>query len=260
MSLLEGKNALIFGVANKNSIAWGITLAFKEHGANLGISYVGEVMKKRVVPLAESINCDFVEPCDVSDDAQIEAIAKKAKAKFGKIDIIVHAIAFAGRELLDGPYYKTTRDGFSTAMDISVFSFTALANAFQPIMNVGGSLITLTYYGSEKVVGKYNVMGVAKAALESSVRYLANDFGKMGIRVNAISPGAVRTLAASGVSGFRKWYSTFADVAPLRSNILPEDVGNSAVFLASDLSSKITGEVLYVDSGYKILGLFSPEE
>jgi len=255
MGLLDGKTALIFGVANKRSIAWGITKAFHEQGAQIGLSYAGEVLEKRVLPLAESINCTFVEPCDVSDDAQIQQVADRAKDKFGEIDILVHSIGFANRDELQGPYYDTTREGFHLAMDISVYSFTALAKAFQPLLRPGGALLTLTYYGSEKVSPHYNVMGVAKAALEASMRYLAYDFGPQGIRVNAISAGPIRTLAAAGVSGFKTMYSKFAEVAPLRQNITIEDIGNTAVYLCSHMAAKTTGEVIFVDSGYNILGI-----
>lgn len=258
MQLLEGKTALVFGVANARSIAWGITQAFHAQGARLGLSYAGEALEKRVLPLAESIGCDFVEPCDVSDDAQIEAVARKAREAFGEIDILVHAIAFANRDELSGPYYKTSREGFHLAMDISVYSFTALANAFQPMLRPGGALLTLTYYGAEKVVPNYNVMGVAKAALEATVRYMAYDFGQQQVRVNAISAGPIRTLAAAGVSGFKDMYRHFAELAPLHQNITIEDVGATAVALCSDLSAKTTGQVVYVDSGYNILGI--PED
>jgi enoyl-[acyl-carrier protein] reductase I len=258
MKLLEGKNALVFGVANKRSIAWGITQALHEHGANVGVSYAGEIFKKRVFPLAESLNLDFVEPCDVTSDEQIEAIALKAKDHFGEIDIIVHAIAFADREELVGPFYNTSRKNWNMALEISAFSFSAIAKAFQPILRKGASLMTLTYYGSVKVVPSYNVMGVAKAALESVTRYLARDFGPQGIRVNAISAGPIRTLAAAGVGGFKDLYRRFKLMAPLRQDITIEDVGGAAVFLASDLSSKTTGEILYVDSGYNIVGI--PDE
>ena len=255
MKLLEGKNALVLGVANKRSIAWGITQALHEHGANVGISYAGEIFEKRVFPLAESLNIDFVEPCDVTDDDQIEEIAKKAEKHFGKIDIIVHAIAFSDRNELTGPFYNTSRKNWNLTLQISAFSFVAIAKAFQPILNTGASLMTLTYYGAVKVVPSYNVMGVAKAALESSTRYLARDFGPQGIRVNAISAGPIRTLAAAGVSGFKKLFNQFKEVSPLRQDVSIEDVGGAAVFLASDLSAKTTGEVLYVDSGYNIVGI-----
>lgn len=254
MSLLEGKNALVFGVANKRSIAWGITQALHEHGAKVGISYAGEALKKRAVPLAESLGISWVEECDVSKDEEIEGVVEKAKAEFGEIDILVHAIAFANRDELKGPYYNTSREGFRMAMDISVFSFTALARAFQPMLRPGGSLLTLSYYGADKVTGSYNVMGVAKAALEASTRYLANDLGPQNVRVNAISAGPIRTLAAAGVAGFKSLYGRFAEKTPLKQNIDIMDVGNAAVFLCSDLASKITGEVLFVDSGYNIMG------
>jgi len=255
MGLLDGKNALIFGLANDKSIAWGITQAFHREGAAIGISYAGEMLKRRVTPLAEQIGCQWLEECDVTSDEQIAAAAEKAAAHFGKIDVLVHSVAFAGRDELTGPYYNTSREGFKNAMDISVFSFVALAKAFQPILNPGASLICMTYYGSVKVAPHYNVMGVAKAALESSTRYLAYDFGPQKVRVNAISAGPIRTLAAAGVGGFRDMYKHFADMSPMRENVTIEDVGNAAVFLASDLSAKITGDVLYVDSGFNIVGV-----
>jgi enoyl-[acyl-carrier protein] reductase I len=255
MTILKGKTALIFGVANNRSIAWGITQAFHEQGATIGLSYAGEMLERRVRPLAESIGCTFVEPCDVTKDDEIADVAKKARQEFGEIDILVHAIAFANRDELTGPYYNTSRDGFHLAMDISVFSFTALAKAFQPIFRPGGSMVTMTYYGGEKVSPHYNVMGVAKAALESSMRYLAYDFGPQGVRVNAISAGPVRTLAAAGVSGFKTMYRKFTEVAPLQQGITAEDVGQTAVYLCSDMAAKTTGQVVFVDSGYNILGL-----
>jgi len=254
-NLLAGKNALIFGLANKNSIAWGISQAFHREGAKIGISYAGEMLEDRVKPLAKKVDCNWVEECDVTKDSQIAATAEKAAKHFGKIDILVHSIAFAGREELHKPFHTTTREGFKTALEVSAFSLIALTNAFLPLMKRGGSIICLTYYGAVKVVPFYNVMGVAKAALESSTRYLAHDLGPKQIRVNAISAGPIRTLAAAGVGGFRDMYKHFADVAPLRENVSIEDVGNSAVFLASDLSSHITGEVLYVDSGFNTIGV-----
>jgi enoyl-[acyl-carrier protein] reductase I len=255
MGMLEGKNALIFGLANERSIAWGITQAFHREGANIGISYAGEMLERRVKPLAEQVGCTWVEECDVTKDDQITAVAEKAAQNFGKIDVLVHSIAFAGREELTGPFYNTSRDGFKNAMDISVFSFVALAKAFQPLLNPGASLMCLTYYGSVKVAPHYNVMGVAKAALESSTRYLAYDFGPQKVRVNAISAGPIRTLAAAGVGGFRDMYKHFADMSPMRENVTIEDVGNAAVFLASNLSARITGEILYVDSGFNTIGV-----
>jgi len=260
MGLLSGKNALIFGVANERSIAWGITQKFKEQGAQIGLSYAGEVLEKRVRTLAKSIDCSFVEPCDVTKDEDIQAVANTASQAFGQVDILVHSIGYANREELSGPYYRTSRAGFHVAMDISVYSFTALAQAFQPLMRRGGALLTLTYYGAEKVAPGYNVMGVAKAALESSVRYLAFDLGPQGVRVNAISAGPIRTLAAAGVSRFKDMYRHFSKLAPLQQHITIEDVGGVAVFLCSDLASRITGEVLYVDSGYNIIGVPEPPE
>jgi enoyl-[acyl-carrier protein] reductase I len=255
MGLLAGKNAMVFGVANDRSIAWGITKALHAEGANIGLSYAGEVLERRVRPLAESIGCPFVEECDVTKDEDIEQVTRRAMESFGEIDILVHAIAFANRDELNGPYYNTSREGFHMAMDISVYSFTALARAFQPAFRTGGALLTMTYYGAEKVSPHYNVMGIAKAALEASVRYLAYDFGKHGVRVNAISAGPVRTLAAAGVAGFKDMYRRFPEIAPLHQPITIEDVGGAAVFLCSDLAAKTTGEVLYVDSGYNILGI-----
>ena len=255
MGLLDGKTALIFGLANERSIAWGITQAMHREGAKIGISYAGEMLERRVKPLAEQIGCKWVEECDVTKDDHIDAIAGKAKKDFGQVDVVVHSIAFAGRDELSGPYYNTSREGFKNALDISVYSFVALARAFRPVLRPGASLLCMTYYGSVKVAPHYNVMGVAKAALESSTRYLAYDLGPEKIRVNAISAGPIRTLAAAGVGGFRDMYKHFADVSPLRENITIEDVGNAAVFLASDMSARITGEVLYVDSGFNAVGV-----
>jgi enoyl-[acyl-carrier protein] reductase I len=260
MKLLEGKTAVVFGLANDHSIAWGITKTFHENGARLGLSYAGDLLERRVRPLAQQIGCDFVEACDVTLDDQIQSVTEKASRHFGKIDILVHAIAFAGREELQGAYYNTSRDGFLRAMEISVYSFTALAKAFQPYLNKGGALLTLTYYGAVKVSPNYNVMGVAKAALEASVRYMAYDFGPQGVRVNAISAGPIRTLSAAGVSGFKTMYHRFGEIAPLKENVTIEDVGRAALYLCSDLASKTTGEILYVDSGYNILGVMEAVE
>ncbi|HEY7589964.1 MAG TPA: enoyl-ACP reductase [Candidatus Limnocylindrales bacterium] len=255
MGLLEGKKALVFGVANDHSIAWGIAKAFHAEGATLGFSSVESLIEKRVRPLATSIGATFVEPCDVQSDEQIRAVFEKWRAAHGELDVLVHALAFAKREDLDGAFADTSRDGFALALDVSAYSLVALVREARPLLHRGSSVMTLTYYGAEKVVAHYNVMGVAKAALEASVRYLAADLGPDGIRVNAISAGPVRTLAAAGIAGFRKMYGTFADVAPLRSSITPDDVGRSAVYLASDLSSAVTGEVLYVDGGFNVLGV-----
>lgn len=255
MNLLEGKNALVFGLANDRSIAWGIIKALHEAGADVGISYAGGVLERRVRPLAESIGCNFVEPCDVAKDEDIQRVAQRAGQVFGGVDILVHSIGFANREDLEGPYYKTSRAGFHLALDISVYSFTALAKAFQPLLRPGGALLTLSSYGGEKVAPHYNVMGVAKAALEASVRYLAYDLGPQGIRVNAISAGPIRTLAAAGISGFKTMYGKFIDMAPMHQTVTVEDIGNTALYLCSHLSAKTTGQVVYVDSGYNILGV-----
>jgi enoyl-[acyl-carrier protein] reductase I len=256
MGLLTGKKALIFGVANDHSIAWGIAQAFHREGAALGFSYAGEKLERRVRPLAESVGSDFVEPCDVTNDADIAAVTEKVRQRFGSIDILVHSIAFAGRDDLSGPYYNVSRDGFRMAMDISVFSFTALAKAMLPIMNPGGSMLTMTYIGSVRAVHHYNVMGVAKAALEASVRYLAMDMGadEKRIRVNGISAGPIRTLAVAGIQGSRQMISEFAKVSLLGRNIQIDDVGNSAAYLCSDLAGGVTGEIHYVDAGYNVAG------
>jgi len=258
MGLLSGKTALIFGLANERSIAWGITKAFQEQGATVGLSYA-PMVEKYVCPLAAELGVTFVEPCDVSSDEQITAVAKKAAKHFGQIDILVHSIGFANKDELQGNFYNTSRAGFHLAMDISVYSFVGLARAFQPFMRRGGALLTLTYYGSMKVAPNYNMMGVAKAALESATRYLARDFGPQGIRVNAISAGPLRTLAAMGVTGFRDMYRNFAEMSPMRENITLEDVGNAAVYLCSDMSAHVTGEIHYVDSGYNIMASSDPD-
>jgi len=260
MGLLDGKKALIFGVANDHSIAWGIAQALHAHGATLGFSSIEMLIERRVRPLAESIGATFVEPCDVQQDADIERVFARWQKEQGNLDILVHALAFARREDLDGRFVDTSRDGFALALDVSAYSLVALARAAAPLMPAGGSIMTLSYYGAEKVVANYNVMGVAKAALEASVRYLAADLGPDSIRVNAISAGPIRTLAASGVSGFKQMYGKFKDVAPLRRNIGIEDVGGAAVYLASDLSAAVTGETLYVDAGFNVLGVPTPEE
>ena len=258
MGLLDGKTALIFGLANERSIAWGITQAMHAQGAKIGISYAGEALERRVRPLAASVGCTFVESCDVTQDEDMAAVAAKAANTFGQIDIVIHSIAFANRDELNGPFYATTREGFRLAMDISVYSFIGLARAFQPFIRPGGAMLAMTYYGAEKVVPHYNIMGVAKAALEATTRYLAYDFGPQGVRVNAISAGPIRTLAAAGVSGFKDMYRAFAEMSPLRQNVSIEDVGNAAVFLCSNMAAKTTGEVLYVDSGYNIMGVPEP--
>jgi len=255
MGLLDGRNALIFGVANDHSIAWGIARALHDEGAEVGFSSVESLIERRVRPLAESIGSTFVEPCDVQSDEQIEHVFQRWGTTHDSIDILVHALAFARREDLEGGFIGTSRDGFALALDVSAYSLVALTRAARPLLRRGSSILTLTYYGAEKVVANYNVMGVAKAALEASVRYLAADLGPDGVRVNAISAGPIRTLAASGIAGFKRMYGGFDEIAPLRANITPEDVGRSAVFLCSDLSNAVTGEVLYVDGGFNVMGV-----
>jgi enoyl-[acyl-carrier protein] reductase I len=255
MGLLDGKNALIFGVANDHSIAWGIARALHAEGAEVGFSSVESLIDKRVRPLAAQLGSTFVEPCDVQSDADIARVFTAWGAGHDRLDILVHALAFAKREDLSGGFVGTSRDGFALAMDVSAYSLVALCREARPLLRPGSSVMTLTYYGSEKVVANYNVMGVAKAALEASVRYLAADLGPSGVRVNAISAGPVRTLAASGIAGFKQLYGGFDEIAPLRSNITIEDVGKSAVYLASDLASAVTGEIHYVDGGFNIVGV-----
>ena len=255
MGLLDGKTALIFGVANDHSIAWGIAEALHAEGAEVGFSSIEALIEKRVQPLAESIGSTFVEPCDVQRDEDIDRVFARWGETHAGLDILVHALAFAKREELTGRFVDTSRDGFALAQDVSAYSLVALTRAALPLLRRGSSILTLTYYGAEKVVANYNVMGVAKASLEACVRYLAADLGPDGIRVNAISAGPVRTLAAAGIGGFKKMYGEFAEVAPLRANITPEDVGRTALYLASDLSSAVTGEVIYVDAGFSILGV-----
>ncbi|HVA86749.1 MAG TPA: enoyl-ACP reductase [Candidatus Saccharimonadales bacterium] len=259
MGLLDGRKALVFGVANDHSIAWGIALALHDQGASVGFSSVESLIERRVRPLAESIGSTFIEPCDVRDDADVRRVFERWRAQEGELDILVHALAFAKREELDGEFVATSRDGFHLAMDVSAYSLVALVREARPLLRRGSSVITLTYYGAEKVVAHYNVMGVAKAALEASVRYLAADLGPDGIRVNAISAGPIRTLAAAGITGFKSMYGQFAEITPTRSNITIEDVGGTAVYLAGDLSRNVTGEVIYVDGGFNIMGVPTPE-
>ncbi|MEM9343813.1 MAG: enoyl-ACP reductase FabI [Pseudomonadota bacterium] len=253
--LMTGKRGLIMGLANDKSIAWGIAKALGDAGADLAFSYQGEALKKRVDPLAAQLGSDIVLPCDVGDQASIDALFADLKDRWGTLDFLVHAIGFSDKSELRGRYVDTSRDNFLMSMDISVYSFTATARAAAAMMNEGGSLLTLTYYGAEKVMPHYNVMGLAKSALEASVRYIAEDLGKDGIRCNAISAGPIKTLAASGIGDFRyimKWNELNS---PLRRNVTTDDVGKSALFLLSDLGSGVTGEVLHVDAGYHAVGM-----
>lgn len=260
MKLLEGKKGLIFGIANKNSIGWGIAQALHEQGATLGFSYAFDVLEKRVRPLAEQLGVTFIEECNVEEDNDIAQTFEKAADTFGEIDFLIHSIAHAKREDLAGTYYETSRDGFQLAMNVSVFSLVALTNAARPLMKNGGSILSMSYYGAEKAVPHYNVMGVAKAALEASTRYLAADLGPENIRVNAISAGPIKTLSAAGIAGFRKMLRYTEERAPLRRNVTQLEVGQTAVWLCSELSSGVTGEIIYVDAGYHILGMPEPPE
>ena len=253
--LLTGKRGLIMGLANDKSIAWGIAKACADAGAELAFSFQGDALKKRVVPLAEQLGSDIVLPCDVSDEASMDALFASLQEKWGKLDFVVHAIGFSDKSELRGRYVDTSRDNFQMTMDISVYSFTAIAKRAEKMMAEGGSMLTLTYYGAEQVMPHYNVMGVAKAALEASVKYLAEDLGKDGIRVNAISAGPIKTLAASGIGDFRYIMKWNEYNAPLRRTVTQEEVGKSALYLLSDLSSAVTGEVLHVDSGYHVVGM-----
>jgi len=256
---MAGKRGLIMGVANDRSLAWGIAAIAAAHGAELAFSYQGEALGKRVRPLAASIGSEFVEPCDVSDDASLDALFAKVEKEWGGLDFVVHAIGFADKEDLKGGYTKTTRAGFHLALDISAYSFTAVAQRAAPLMKNGGSMLTLSYLGAEKVVPHYNVMGVAKAALEASVRYLAADLGASNIRVNGISAGPIKTLAGSGIGDFRVILRWNELNAPLGRNVTIQDVGNAALYLLSDLGSGVTGQIQYVDGGYNTVGMVAVE-
>ena len=252
---MAGKRGLIMGLANERSIAWGIAQALAEHGAELAFSYQGEALKKRVEPLATSLGSTLLYECDVASEESLDKLFADLKSDMGGLDFIVHAIGFADKNELRGRYADTSRENFLTAMDISVYSFTAVCRRAGELMEPGGSMLTLTYFGAEKVMPHYNVMGLCKAALEASVKYLAEDFGKDGIRVNAISAGPIKTLAASGIGDFRyilKWNELNS---PLRRNVTKEEVGKAAVYLLSDLGSGTTGEVMHVDCGYHIVGM-----
>ena len=253
--LMQGKRGLIMGLANDKSIAWGIAQAVAGQGAELAFSYQGEALKKRVEPLAESLGQPHLYECDVASDESIDALFTALKAEWGQLDFLVHAIGFADKNELRGRYVDTSRAGFALAMDISVYSFTAVCQRAAAMMGPGGSLLTLTYFGAERVMPHYNVMGVAKAGLEASVKYLAEDLGKDGIRVNAISAGPIKTLAASGIGDFRYIMRWNELNSPLRRNVTQEEVGKAALYLLSDLGSGTTGENLHVDAGYHVVGM-----
>jgi len=253
--LMAGKRGLVMGVANDRSIAWGIARAVAAEGATLAFTYQGEALQKRVKPLADQVGANHVLPCDVSDEASIDSAFATLEADWGSLDFVVHAIAFSDKEELKGRYLDTTRKNFAMTMDISCFSFTAVCQRAVKLMPKGGSLLTLTYYGAERVMPHYNVMGVAKAALEASVRYLAADLGVQGIRVNAISAGPIKTLAASGIGDFRYILRWNELNSPLKRNVTTEQVGGAGVYLLSHLSEGVTGEVHHVDSGYHLVGM-----
>jgi enoyl-[acyl-carrier protein] reductase I len=257
--LLSGKRALILGVANDHSIAWGIAKAFAAQGAELAFTYQGEGFGRRVIPLAESLDAKIVAPADVQDPPSLDALFARIAADWGRLDVLVHAIAYSDKAELDGRFLATTRANFLNSLDISCYSLVDLTRRAAPLMTAGGSIMTLTYIGAQRVTPNYNVMGVAKAALESAVRYLANDLGPDGIRVNAISPGPMRTLAGAAIAGARKVYKATEQNAPLRANATLEAVGGTAVYLASDLGACTTGEVIFVDGGFHVLGMAQPE-
>jgi enoyl-[acyl-carrier protein] reductase I len=253
--LMAGKRGLIMGLANDKSIAWGIAKACSDAGAELAFSYQGEALKKRVDPLAAQLGSEIVLPCDVTDEASVDALFAELEKTWGKLDFVVHAIGFSDKNELRGRYVDTSRSNFSLTMDISVYSFTAVMQRAEKLMTEGGSAVTLTYYGAEQVMPHYNVMGVAKAALEASVKYLAEDLGKDGIRINSISAGPIKTLAASGIGDFRYIMKWNEHNSPLRRNVTIDDVGKTALYLLSDLGSGVTGENLHVDAGYHVVGM-----
>jgi enoyl-[acyl-carrier protein] reductase I len=262
MGFLAGKRALIVGVATERSIAWGIAQAMHREGAELAFSYPNDRMKERVEPLAQSLGSKLTMPLDVTVDGQIDAAFDLLKREWGQVDTVIHAVAFAPGEALKGSFVdNTSRDAFRIAHDVSSYSFTALARAALPLMaGKQGALLTLSYLGAERSIPGYNVMGLAKASLEANVRFMAADLGPRGVRVNGISAGPIKTLAAAGIAGFRKMLSRVAEVAPMRRNVTLEDVGNAAAFLCSDLAAGITGEILHVDSGFSTVGMSFPQE
>ena len=259
-NIMAGRRGLVLGVANDHSIAWGIARTLSQHGADIAFTYQNDAIAKRVAPLAASLGSTLVLPCEVEDQASIDSVFQRLKAEWGGLDFVVHAVAYSDKDELKGKYLNTSRDNFLRTMDVSCYSFTALARAAADMMGEGGSLITLTYTGSTRVMPNYNVMGVAKAALEASVRYLAANLGRQGIRVNAISAGPMRTLAGSAIGGARHVYKWNQRHAPLKRTVRLEDVGGAALYLLSDLSAGVTGEVHHVDSGYNIIGLPNPED
>lgn len=259
MGLLEGKTALVVGIANDHSIAWGIAQALKREGAELIVTYQNEAYERRVRPLAERLDARMVAPCDLSDDGSIAGLMDQIKEQFDHLDIVIHSAAFAKTDELRGSFLNTSREGFQLALEISAYTLTALVKAAAPLLREDAAIVTMTYHGSQQVVPNYNVQGVAKAALEASVRYLAADLGPQGVRVNAISAGAIRTLASSAISGIRDMIKAQAEIVPLRRNVTIDDVGNTAAWLCSDWARNVTGQIIYVDAGASILAL-APKE
>ena len=258
--LMEGRRGLVMGVANDHSIAWGMAQVLHDHGAELAFTYQGDAFGRRVVPLAESLGADVILPCDVTESDSLDRVFDAIGKEWSGLDFVIHAVAFSDKDELKGRYLDTSRDNFLQTLEISCYSFTAVAQRAAPLMREGGSLVTLTYSGSERVMPNYNVMGVAKAALEASVRYLAVDLGRQGIRVNALSAGPMRTLAGSAVGSARMVYKWQGENSPLRRNVSLEDIGGAGLYLLSDLSAGVTGEVLYVDSGYNVIGMLNLSE
>jgi enoyl-[acyl-carrier protein] reductase I len=253
--LMLGKKVLVFGVVNERSIAYGIAKSLRDNGATLALGYAAEPIRKRIEPIAANLGADFIFQCNVSQDEEIDRAAQLVRDKWGGVDCLVHSIAYANREDLAGRFIDTSREGFRVALDVSAYSLVALCRAFEGLFSSGASVMTMSYYGSGRVVANYNAMGVAKSALEASVRYLAVDLGRRGVRINAISAGPVKTMAASAISGFRTILETIENRSPLGRNISLDDIGRCALYLASDLSSGTTGEVIFVDSGYNIMGV-----
>jgi enoyl-[acyl-carrier protein] reductase I len=256
---MAGKRGLIMGVANDRSIAWAIARSVHAHGGQVALTYQGETLRKRVAPLADSIGCELVLPCEVTDDASLDAVFETLGENWGRLDFVVHAIAYSDKEQLKGRYVETTAENFSMTLLISCYSFTAVCQRAHRLMSAGGSLLTLTYMGAERVMPHYNVMGIAKAALEASVRYLAEDLGRQNIRVNALSAGPIKTLAASGIGDFRYILKWNQHNAPLRRNVTLDEVGGAGLYLVSDLSTGVTGETHHVDCGFNIVGMLAPD-
>jgi enoyl-[acyl-carrier protein] reductase I len=253
MGLMDGKRGIIFGVANDLSIAWGIAQQLRAEGATLAFTYLNESLERRVRPLAEKVGADLILPCDVGRDEDIEQVFREVERQWGGIDFVVHSVAFANRDDLKRPFSQTSRDGFKLAMDISAYSLVAVTRYAAPLIKPGGSILTMTYLGAQRAVPNYNVMGVAKAALEASVRYLAAELGEQGVRVNAISAGPIKTLAASGIANFKAKIKLMDDNSPLRRTVTQEEVGKSALYFLSDLASGVTGEVHFVDAGFNVV-------